>query len=243
MRFVRALIDRQHRDARFAAHLAGADGDVPKREKHLYSAAKVNRVYVVTGLGVLGALIAAAVVLLIPSVNPQISAWGGVAAATLLSSAIFWLYEKRVWRTRIAACLPGTTVPDMRGTWKGELVVRVGLEDEEGVDKPLNCDVRIAQDWSRLMIDLCTSETESWSVMATVDANRLHYEYYVVPKSTQPGAVLGPLEPHYGMARLTLSGGSLLSGEWFNDQHFQRWGEIRLDRVSTKPARWSRRGV
>ena len=211
----------------------------PKREKHLYSAANVNRVNVVTGLGVLGAAIAAAIVLLIPEVEKQASAWGGVAAATVFSSAIFALYEKRVWRSRIAASLPGTTVPDMRGLWSGKLVVRQG-HPGEATDTPLPCRVRIEQDWSRIIVDLRTAETESWSVMATVDARSLHYEYYVIPRPVPEGRQLGSFEPHYGMARLTLSRKNLLRGDWFNDQHFSRWGEIELRRERVKPARWDR---
>ncbi len=243
MRLLRAFTGRRRR-ARVgsAVRPTGADADAPRREKHLYSAANVNRVNVVTGLGVLGATIAAAIVLLIPNVDHQVSAWGGVAAATVLSSAIFALYEKRVWRTPVAALLPGTTVPDMRGTWRGTLVVRKGHSDE-ATGIPLACEVRIEQDWSRIIIDLKTAETESWSVMATVDVYRLHYEYYVIPRATPEGGVLGSLNPHYGMARLTLSRRNVLRGHWFNDRPFQRSGEIDLQRVRAKPARWGRSAV
>jgi hypothetical protein len=219
----------------------GAEADAPRRERHLYSAANVNRVNVVTGLGVLGAAIAAAIVLLIPNVDHRISAGGGVVAATVLSSAIFALYEKRVWRSRVAAGLPGTTVPDMRGTWSGTLVVQQS-DSREAIDTPLTCEVRIEQDWSRITIDLKTAETESWSVMATVDVCRLHYEYYVIPRSTPEGRALGSLEPHYGMARLILSR-NVLRGHWFNDQPFQRSGEIELRRLRAKASRRDRSAV
>lgn len=201
----------------------------PAREKHLYSAAKVNRVVVMHVVGAVGGLIITALVLLVPKLGADISAWGGVLAGVVFSYVIFMLYDRCMWRWSVVECLPGTTVADMRGTWTGQLVVRASPEDGE-IGQELGCTVRIEQDWSRIQVRLTTDETESYSLMAAIDGRGLRYEYYVVPLSDEAGEVLGLLKPHYGMADLKLTGDSMLGGEWFNDQDFQRWGSIELKR-------------
>lgn len=237
--------------SKVAARPTGDSAEPPTRGRHLYSASNVKRVRVVSALGTFAAIVAAVIVLLLalpfPHLGTQPSAWGGVLIASALASLIFAGFEKRAWRWRATALVPHFTMPDLSGRWGGELVITKGNEGDD-VGVPLCCRVAIRQDWSRIAIDLETDVSKSWSVMANVDTRKtgddvhyeLHYEYYVIPRSDAPPEMAEKVElvdPHYGTAHLKFQSGRWLRvgstglrGIWFNDQHFQRWGEIRLKR-------------
>jgi hypothetical protein len=214
----------------------------PEREKHLYSAAGINRANVVAGLGLIGAIGAALIALLFPSLSARTAAVLGVIVATILPAAIFVAYEKRVWRWPATAYIPHATMPELNGNWEGHIEIIRGVEGEE-TRRRIGCAVRITQDWSRVAIDFTTAATESWSVMATIDAERVHYEYFVVARAdAEPDTdnELAHVAPHYGMARLVPHPPPgpgkrcvQLDGFWFNDQHFLRWGNIALSRVDS----------
>jgi SMODS-associating 2TM, beta-strand rich effector domain len=230
----------------------GDSEEAPTDGPHLYSASDVNRVAVVSVLGTMAAILATGIVLLLalpfPHLGTQLPAWAGVLIATGLGVWIFAGFEKRAWRWRATAKLPHCTMPDLSGGWSGQIEITKGKQGEaEG--EQLDCRVHIKQDWSRIAIDFETEVSKSWSVMANVDARRagenvhyeLHYEYYVTPKPDAPPELVQKvqlIEPHYGTARVKLDGrgpwpsvpSTKLNGIWFNDQHFERWGTIKLTR-------------
>jgi SMODS-associating 2TM, beta-strand rich effector domain len=230
----------------------GDSAERPTRGWHLYSASDVKRVTVVSVLGTMAAILATGIVLLLalrfPHLGTQLSAWTGVLIASALGALIFAGFEKRAWRWRATAWVPHCTMPDLSGGWSGRIEITKGKEGEN-IGEPLTCRVEIRQDWSRIAIDFETDVSESWSVMANVDARRagenvhyeLHYEYYVIPKPNAPRELANKVElidPHYGTARVKLVGRgpwpsvrtTELRGIWFNDQHFERWGTIELTR-------------
>jgi len=215
----------------------------PAEGQHLYSAGDVNRINVIHVLGAITAAGATGIVLL-----THISDWIGV----VIAAALLWLtlagFEKRAWRWRLTAKVPHCAMPDLSGEWRGRIEINKGKEGEN-IGTPLDCRVEIKQNWSRIAISFRTDVSKSWSVMASVDAHRtanhvvyheLHYEYYVTPRSDAPPELSTQVElvdPHYGTAHLKLGPGSWprvspisLSGIWFNDQNFERWGKITLTR-------------
>lgn len=213
----------------------------PAQGGHLYSAGDVNRINVIHVLGLITAAGTTGVVWL-----AHISDWIGV----IMAAALLWLilagFGKRAWRWQVTAKVPHCAMPDLSGTWSGEIEIIKG-KGGENVGEPLDCYVEITQDWSRIAINLETDVSRSWSVMASIDARRtandvvyheLHYEYYVVPRSDAPpelSAQVELIDPHYGTAHLKLEPSpwprarpTELSGIWFNDQNFERWGKIML---------------
>jgi len=216
----------------------------PAEGRHLYSAGDVNRINVIHVLGTITAAGATGIVLL-----THVSDWIGV----VIAAALLWLtlagFEKRAWRWRLTAKVPHCAMPDLSGEWSGRIEINKGKEGED-IGMPLDCHVEIKQDWSRIAINLQTEVSRSWSVMASIDARRaandvvdheLHHEYYVTPRCDAPPELSTQVElvdPHYGTAHLKLGPGSWprvrptsLSGIWFNDQNFKRWGTITLTRI------------
>jgi SMODS-associating 2TM, beta-strand rich effector domain len=216
----------------------------PTQGWHLYSASDVKRIVVIHVLGVITAAAATGIALL-----THLSDWIGVGIAAALLWFIFAVFEKHAWHWCVMALVPHSTVPNLSGRWRGHILITKGKEGEKSVNDPLGCWVTIRQDWSRIAIDFGTDVSSSWSVMASINARKasddvvyyeLHYEYYVIPKPDAPRELaekVGLVEPHYGTAHLKFQPGPRLrirstglSGIWFNDQHFQRWGDIMLTR-------------
>lgn len=230
------------RQADRAGHL-----DWPDREQHLYSAGGVSRGNVIAFIGLMGGLAAVFGVLQFPRLEPKLAAVLGAIVGCLLSLSLVLAYERCVWRWLLIARFRLSKIPDLNGEWYGHIEVDKGLKGEE-TNNPIRCRVRIKQNWSRVAIDFITNATESWSVMATVDTGRVHYEYFVVPRPPAQGQSTGALvNPHDGMARLIPLPPPgrrercwELNGSWFNDQSyfhdedFLRWGTIKLARVDCR---------
>jgi hypothetical protein len=218
--------------------------DWPDREQHLYSAGGISRGNVIAFIGLMGGLVAAAGVLQFPRLDPKWAAVLGAVVGCLLSLSLVLAYERWAWRWVLIAHFRLSKIPDLNGEWDGHIEVDKGLRGETTNDA-IQCRVRIKQDWSRIAIDFITNATESWSVMATIDARRLHYEYFVVPRPpAQEESASEQIKPHDGMARLTPTPRPgrrercwELNGRWFNDQSYfhdkdsLRWGTIHLARV------------
>lgn len=219
--------------------------DWQRRERHLYSAGGVNRGYVIGLVGAVGAIGAAALAVFgFPQLDPTLAAFLGAVVGWLFSLPLVWAYERALWRRPRIARFRLSKIPDLNGGWHGYIEVHKGLEGEATHER-IPCRVRIKQDWSRIKVDFITDATESWSVMATLDADRVHYEYFVAPRpNPPPDSALKKVKPHFGMVRLVPAprpgrGGrcSQLSGGWFNDpsndigQDTLRWGAISLQRT------------
>lgn len=160
---------------------------------------------------------------------------------------VFWLYNRYLWRL--------SSIPDLRGTWEGTVDIRKSEdveheEDEEGtVPKPtpkeppelLACTVRIKQTWIAMSIEFDTAKTKSHSVTAALGPaghDGLHYEYDV---TVEDGERLDKNSRktegrHFGTAHLEPVKGSWdsLTGNYYNDRAFQRWGHYEISRTSRR---------
>jgi hypothetical protein len=198
--------------------------DWQARERHLYSAGGVNRGNVIAFVGLLGASGAAALsALAFPTLESTIAAFSGAAAGCLFALPLVWLYERMFWRWPPIARFKLSKIPDLNGEWEGHIEVKEARGSAE-LQRELPCRVCIKQDWSRIRIDFITVPTESWSVMATIDSDRLHYEYFVVPRPTAGSDPLAEINPHDGTVRLKpwprpgrRQSCDCLSGGWYND--------------------------
>jgi hypothetical protein len=159
----------------------------------------------------------------------------GMPSALVFFGAFFWLFDSYLWKVHLFG-LRLTPIPNLNGSWVGEIDVRRGKGGKEKYLGSHGCTVRIKQTWSRISIKFKTDATSSHSTMANLGAPEdelggLRYEYDVEPKAN--GTPLAPEETvrHRGMARLNpVSGGDwkTLEGEYYNDRHFQLWGSYHL---------------
>jgi hypothetical protein len=154
--------------------------------------------------------------------------------ALTLFSAIFALFDLLLWRLAIGRHTLGR-IPDLHGTWQGTIDIREGRDGDPSEKIP--CTVEIKQTWSRISIEFETENTHSNSVMASLrprNEGGLHYEYDVdTDRGAKRGSPTADAERHYGTAHLLPVDGTWkeMSGKFYNDEAFQRWGKYKLTRV------------
>jgi hypothetical protein len=143
----------------------------------------------------------------------------------------FWIYDRLLWRASLFGWRL-SPIPDLNGSWTG----KVDIRKPDQARTRHKCKVEIRQTWTRISISFETHFTRSTSIMASIGPKEesnggLRYEYDVTPK---PG-IRGPEETvarHFGMALLlpVESNWSDLTGEFYNDRSFQRWGVYTMKR-------------
>ncbi len=172
--------------------------------------------------------------------------WAPAPSALALFAIAFWLFDKYVWGFGIHR-LRVTKIPNLSGTWEGEIsVCRWNEEEKEGLRTRKKedlgtheCKVAIKQTWSRISISFETNATESDSTMASLgpphdERGGLRYEYDVKGKPGGRPFIKEETVRHRGVAHLKPAKGENwdnLTGSYYNDQDFQLWGSYRLHKV------------
>ena len=140
-------------------------------------------------------------------------------------SGLHWLFDRYVWRLSLLRTLKLIQLPDLNGTWVGE------IESSYSQDgRAYQVSVVILQRWSRILVRLDTEYSRSRSVMAilrTIDLPNpeLSYQYVNEPKSRAPST----MEMHRGTATLELIG-SGLEGDYYTGRGRGEIGTIKLQR-------------
>jgi hypothetical protein len=154
-------------------------------------------------------------------------------AGTVVFGVVFWLFDRYLWRAGVRG-RNISRIPNLRGTWQGEIEIRKGRGTEQ-TSETFTCTVQIRQTWREISIQFSTSFTESKSVMASLgprDGGSLNYEYDV---KQRPGAAPGNdrVNRHFGTAHLSPQNDAwtALEGSFYNDQDYQRWGPYELTLV------------
>jgi hypothetical protein len=157
--------------------------------------------------------------------------------ALTLFSAIFALFNHFLWRLAIRGHTLGR-IPDLRGDWEGAINIRVGQKGKPSEQIP--CMVKVKQTWSRISIEFSTTDTHSKSVMASLGPRGeggLRYEYHVEPSNgaKSDGSPTANVKNHYGTAHLKPvdDAWKAMTGKFYNDEGFQRWGKYELTRPHT----------
>jgi hypothetical protein len=147
--------------------------------------------------------------------------------ATALAACDRWL-----WRIPGLSFLHG--VPDLNGTWRGE-IHSIRKDDDGQPRAPIPIALVIRQSYTSLSVSLFTAESSSVSIAAGLSTEAdgrtvVSYLYRSEPKlSAQDRSRV-----HHGGVKLTLIGdGDILDGAYWTDRDSK--GEIRVKQVS----RWS----
>ncbi|MCB1824403.1 MAG: hypothetical protein H6974_15555 [Gammaproteobacteria bacterium] len=144
-------------------------------------------------------------------------------------AGLYFLFNKYLWRVdRLRRIL---LVPDLNGTWdcKGQTTLKNGVE----ADYQWNATITITQSWSKILIHLKTTQSESKSISASIFHEdgvgyRLLYQY-----NNNPNANELDLLNHSGSAELLFSEDmSSASGSYFTDRHRTTVGTMNLTKES-----------
>lgn len=144
-----------------------------------------------------------------------------------LFAGFYFLFDKFLWKITWLRKL--LLVPDLNGKWA--CIGRTNLKNGEPVNFDWNATVSITQSWSKILIHLKTSQSESKSISASIyhEAGvgyRLLYQY-----NNKPNADELDLSNHSGSAELLFSeDAECASGSYYTDRHRTTVGTMKLKR-------------
>lgn len=142
-------------------------------------------------------------------------------------AGLYFLFNKYLWRIdRLRRIL---LVPDLNGTWvcQGQTTLKNG----KPVNYEWNAIVTITQSWSKILIHLKTSQSESKSISASIFHEdgvgyRLLYQY-----NNNPNADELDLQNHSGSAELLFTEDTTVAeGSYYTDRHRTTVGTMKLTR-------------
>lgn len=131
-----------------------------------------------------------------------------------LFAGLYFLFDKYLWK--ISWLRKVLLVPDLNGKWRCN--GHTNLKNAEQVDYDWNATVSITQSWSKILIHLNTSQSESKSISASIyhEAGvgyRLLYQY-----NNKPNANELDLNNHSGSAELLFTEDTVsASGSYYTD--------------------------
>ena len=144
-----------------------------------------------------------------------------------LFAGLYLLFDKYLWK--ISWLRKVLLVPDLNGRWSCN--GHTNLKNAEQVDYDWKAIVSITQSWSKILIHLKTSQSESKSISASIyhEAGvgyRLLYQY-----NNQPNASELDLNNHSGSAEILFTEDTAsASGSYYTDRHRTTVGTMNLAR-------------
>lgn len=144
-------------------------------------------------------------------------------------AGLYFLFNKYLWR--IDSLRRALLVPDLNGVWACE--GQTTLKNGEPADNQWNAIITITQSWSKMLIHLKTTQSESKSISASIFHEdgvgyRLLYQY-----NNNPNANELDLLNHSGTTELLFSEDtSTASGSYYTDRHRTTVGTMNLTKES-----------
>jgi hypothetical protein len=138
------------------------------------------------------------------------------------------IFDKYLWRVPILQRIGLVKVPDLNGTWKGDIVSSF---DAQATKHDVTVEIR--QSWARISINVGTQNSKSHSLTAAIltenqNTIMISYEYLNEPR---PNAKT-TMHTHRGTTRLTLASDSqTLEGDYYSGRDRQNFGVLSIRRL------------
>ena len=151
--------------------------------------------------------------------------WLSVPSFAGCYSGLHWLFDRYVWRLGLLRKLKLILLPDLNGTWVGEVKSSYNRDGSAH-----SVSAVIMQRWSKVVIRLDTENSRSRSISASLRTTdltnpELSYQYINEPKSNAPGT----MAMHRGTATLELIG-SRLEGDYYTGRGRGEVGTVTLSK-------------
>lgn len=194
---------------------------------HPYSTDSNERENVLLGLAVLAIALALMLSRLLAASHFTIPWWLDAPSTMGFYGILFKCFDHSVWRWRPLHNIGLLKVPILEGEWRGHVVSSF---DEH--KRPHEIALRINQTWTRIMVLLSSSTSNSHTMTASIEVGApegvvLSYQYENHPK---PDA-LKTMEIHIGTARLVFADSRVLEGYYYSGRGRQEHGSIHLERT------------
>ncbi|MCY4490037.1 MAG: hypothetical protein OXC46_01065, partial [Thaumarchaeota archaeon] len=147
-----------------------------------------------------------------------------IFSVAVLYRALYYTFDRFIWKWSLLRKLGIVTVPDLNGMWKGRVT-----SSYKSDDNTYSISVVITQQWSKILIQLHTDKSYSKSITASFLPNdstspELVYVYESDPNALAPKS----MESHGGTAKLRLEG-STLRGQYYTGRGRGTIGDIVLE--------------
>ncbi len=151
----------------------------------------------------------------------------GSASTLAVFGGLWWLFDTKLWRWKWARQF--LLVPDLNGTWQcaGKTIIKAG----EAKNLDWEATIQVVQSWSRLIVVLKTSQSQSISIAASLIkipgmGYRLIYHYDNTPKAEE-----AELARHSGLTDLVFDEDvETAEGQYFTDRDRLTFGSMKLTR-------------
>lgn len=196
----------------------------------------INRARIGQVIAIAAAAVSSAIVALILAAFDLARAWGLGAyvpsvllppiGAGLVFTALYWLFDRHVWKVPLVAHALG--VPHLAGRWKCEGQT-INPDKTKGYE--WLAEITIVQSWDKIRVRMKTHQSASNSCTAALlrdeaDGFRLFYSYRNEPKADQ-----AELQSHRGYAELVFQPDlKAAEGEYFNGLGRFTFGTMKLTR-------------
>jgi len=199
--------------------------------RHPYSTNSEERKMVPLYLGALSILLSWALTVFFEAIQWTPPLYVDVASVMLLYGLVYELFDRVAWKWKWLRRLGVVSSPTLEGTWRGS--VWSDYEGENTTFDELSVEVIIKQDWTHIEIRLrgpsSHSRSLSASMVVTEDDCILIYEYLNEPNHD----AVNTMQMHRGTARLELTGGDELQGDYYSGRGRQNTGGMKLRRTQS----------
>jgi hypothetical protein len=135
---------------------------------------------------------------------------------------LYALFDRKLWRNRLARKLGLVRVPNLAGRWRGYL-----LSSFDGHTKRHDLMINIFQSWTQIAVFLATETSISRSCAAVIqvddpDGLSLTYQYQSQPVAN----AMRSMHMHFGTATLRVSDDDTLTGDYYAGRDRRTFGRI-----------------
>ena len=194
---------------------------------HDYAVFEHNRATIGRWLGIISILISGGISqMLIKMYN--LTGWEAFTKATITTGILYfilhWLFNKFVWK------LPIFQIPNLSGKWK---VIGKTLNEDGTIRYEWNANIGIEQTWEKIIINLKTKNSQSYSQTATLEKQHglggwlLSYSYKNEPYTEQ----VHELNSHKGYCQIEFNKEiSKGNASYFNNNGRRTFGIMKLEK-------------
>ena len=148
--------------------------------------------------------------------------WVDAPSTLAFYGALYALFDKKLWRSRLVRKLGLVRVPNLSGRWRGHLI-----SSFDGHLKHHDLMINIFQTWTQISVFLTTETSISCSCAAVIqlddpDGLSLTYQYQSQPLAN----AMRTMHMHYGTAVLRLSCDDDLTGDYYTGRDRRTYGRI-----------------
>ena len=148
--------------------------------------------------------------------------WLDAPSLMAIYGTLYTLFDKYLWRMRLASKLGLVKVPNLAGLWYGYLIASY-----DGHAKRRKLIINIFQSWTQITVYLTTATSMSRSCAAVIQVGDPEGVALIYQYQNQPLAdATKTMHMHYGTAMLRVYSDGFLAGDYYAGRDRRTFGRI-----------------